>query len=109
MKYRHFELLEDINQGQYIAYRLEIQRLKPPYWEAVEHMPIDLFYDVLTRAAVIAGWVQDVVEKDEYEVENTWGWSIEYIDNLPAGTNKLNEWGEIVLQRWVEIRDIDPN
>lgn len=113
MKFRDFNLKGDITQLEYVTFRVDIQDRKPDSWEEIQLMPIELFYDVLVRAAAMAGWVDDVVETNEYDEETVWSWvesGDQYIDDLPAaGKSPLMKWGELVFERWTEIRNLDPN
>ena len=110
MKYRTFELKDTITQGEYRVFRTLIQERKPEVWSLLEEMPLELFFDVLVSSAVQAGWIQDVVEENEYEEEVTWEWNQEYVDGLPAdGKSPVSKWGELVFTRWVEIKTLDPN
>ena len=113
MKYRTFVLKEDINQKEYVTFRTGVEEFKPAAWNSIDTLPAELFYDVLTRAAVTAGWVEDVVETNEYDEETEWEWGaegIEYVDGLKASSESpIIDWGKLVLARWVEIKTLDPN
>jgi hypothetical protein len=109
MKFRTFELKDDITQIEYVNFRAGVQSFTPPAWNSFELLPIELFYDVMVRAAIDAKWLLDVVEENEYNEETVWEWSIEYIDSLKAGSFPLLEWGEVVFNRWAEIKTLDPN
>ena len=109
-KYRTFTLKEDITQKDYVTFRTGVEEFKPSVWNSIDDLPVEIFYDLLARAAIKAGWVQDVVEINEYDEETTWAWSVEYIDGLVAsGKSPVIEWGKKVLKRWVEIKTLDPN
>jgi hypothetical protein len=109
MKFRPFNLREDITQGEYIKFRVFVQEMKPEVWDRIELLPEELFYNVLVLAAVKAGWLEDVVEENEYEEETVWQWTDEYVNGLPAGDAPVVEWGRQVLDRWVKYKSIDPN
>jgi hypothetical protein len=109
-KYRTFELKEDITQGEYVTFRAGLEESRPPAWNSIETLPIEVFYHVLTVAAVKAGWVMDVVELNEYEEETTWEWNEEYVLGLKAsGKSPITGWGNLVFDRWMEIKTLDPN
>lgn len=109
-KYRIFTLKEDITQKDYVTFRTGVEEFRPSVWSSIDDLPIEIFYDILTRAAINAKWVMDVVEKNEYEEETTWVWDVEYIDGLKAsGKSPIIDWGGQVLSRWVEIKTLDPN
>ena len=109
MKYREFKLKGDIAQLQYVTFRNGLEEMKPPAWENVQELPIELFYNVLVKSAIQSGWVEDVVEKNEYEEETTWEWNLDYVDKMPAGLQPISDWGDLVFTRWVEIKTLDPN
>jgi hypothetical protein len=109
MEYREFKLKGDITQLQYVTFRTGLQEMKPAAWENVQDLPIELFYNVLVKAAVQAGWVEDVVEENKYEEMTTWEWSLDYVDTIPAGLKPISDWGGEVFERWVEIKSLDPN
>ena len=109
-KYRIFTLKEDITQKDYVTFRAGVEEHRPAVWSSIDDLPIEIFYDILTRSAIKAGWVMDVVETNEYGEETTWVWNAGYIDELPAsGKSPIVEWGKKVLGRWVEIKTLDPN
>lgn len=109
MEYREFVLKGDINQLEYVTFRVTLQEMKPAAWENLMDMPLELFYNVLVRAAVTAGWVADVVEENKYGETETWAWNMDYVDSLPAGLEPISSWGSAVFERWVEIKTLDPN
>ena len=111
MKFRLFVLKEDITQLEYVHFRTELEKSRPAVWSSIEKLPVEIFYDVLTRSAIKAGWVQDVVEDNEYDEEVIWEWTEEYLDGLPADEARehVEEWGDIAFKRWVEIKTLDPN
>lgn len=110
MKYREFKLKDVISQGEYRIFRTRVQELKPPVWDTIQELPIELLFDVLVSSAIQAGWVEDVTELNEYEEEETWKWNQEYVDNLPASSSTpLATWGDEVFTRWIEIKTLDPN
>jgi hypothetical protein len=112
MKFRKFELEDDIDQRAYVTFRTRVQELKPVAWEEIQHMPLELFNDVLIRSAIEAGWIRDIEEQNEYDETTFWSWKesgIEYIDGLPAGKWPIGDWGDLVLKRWIDIKTLDPN
>ena len=109
MEYREFALKGDITQIQYVTFRTNLQEMKPAAWENVQDLPIELFYNVLVKAAVQSGWVEDVVEENKYDETTTWEWDTTYVDTIPAGLEPISAWGGLVFARWVEIKTLDPN
>jgi len=109
MKLRAFELKEEQSQQQYVDFRTNIETYRPPVFTSIERLPQELFYNILIRSAIAAGWVEKVVEKNEYDEETEWEWTVEYFENLPAGKVPLLEWGEPVLDRWLKYKELDPN
>jgi len=109
MKFRAFELRDGLTQLQYIDFRENIENFKPKAWVNIETLPAELFYSVMCQSAIKAGWLSDVVEKNEYGEETSWSWSVDYFNGLPAGKFPLQEWGALVLERWVELKTLDPN
>ena len=109
MKFREFKLKDDITQLEYVVFRTKIQEIKPEAWENVQDQPLELFYYTLVSAAIEAGWIADVVEANEYDETTTWEWNIEYLNGLNAGSYPLEEWGDFVFKRWIDIKTVDPN
>lgn len=112
MEFRDFVLKDDINQLEYVSFRTSLQELRPSQWETIMDLPIELFYYVLVVSAVKSGWIQDVVEKNKYNEEETWSWTEsgeDYVNGLGAGKWPWNTWGEMVFDRWTDIRTLDPN
>ena len=109
-KYRDFELKKDILQKDYVAFRTGLETHRPSVWENLNDLPEEMFYDILVRSAITGGWIEDVVEKNEYDEETTWEWNLEYVDNIKAsGGSPITSWGDKVFNRWVEIKTLDPN
>lgn len=117
MKYRKFELKENINQLEYRTFRNKIEEMKPSSWKDQElgNLPIELFYDVLVTSAITSDWIMDVEEDNEYGEKTVWSWAengLRYLNELPKEpkTNaEVERWALSVLERWTEIRSIDPN
>lgn len=55
----------DIRQRQYRAFLIALKRFQPEEWSEVEDMPIDLYMDLLVRAAVDAEWFEEPPDVDE--------------------------------------------
>ena len=112
MKFRKFELKDDITQGQYVIFRTQLEEQKPEVWGEIKDLPAEIFYDVLVRAAIIGDWIEDITEDNEYGDDTFWSWAesgLEYIDRQPAGGWPLSECGNTVFERWAQIKTIDPN
>jgi len=109
MKFRPFVLRDDINQKQYVDFRVGVEERKPAAWNSIEQLPIELFYYILTHSAVAAGWVAPVVEENEYGEEVTWEWTPQFIDDIPGGEGLWHQWGSLVTDRWIEYKELDPN
>jgi len=110
MKYREFKLKDTITQGEYRIFRTKLQEMKPDVWESIDKLPLEMLFDALTVSAIHGGWVEDIVEDNEYEEETTWEWNQEYLDDLPADPESPTiGWGSAVFTRWMDIRGIDPN
>jgi len=109
MKFRPFKLREDITDGEYMAFRANIESLRPEGWKSIEEVPGDVLYGILIRSAVKAGWLEVVKEKNEYDEDVEWEWSIDFLDSIPAGTMPRADWGGPILERWIEYRTVDPN
>lgn len=110
-KLRAFELVDDddVTEGMYVTFRTYIEEQKPDAWQSIEDLPADLLYGFIIRAAIKAGWVKDVVEKNEYDEETRWSWTLEYYDGIKAGTVPKKKWGQPILKRWIDYKEIDPN
>lgn len=112
MKYRAFVIKDNLNQLEYVTFRTKVQEFKPAAWGDIMDLPGELFYDVLIRSAIFAGWIDDVVETNEYGENTTFNWKAsgeEYLNGLPPMTPEIIEWGKAVFERWVKIRTLDPN
>jgi len=112
MKYREFVIKSDVNQKEYVDFRIRVQEMKPAPWAEINDLPDELFYDVLVRGACDAGWIEDVIEENEYGEETTFSWKDDggkYLDGLPPISKEFIGWGSKVLQRWLDIKTIDPN
>jgi len=75
MKFRRFELNDDISQAEYVVFRSSVEEMKPDVWDNINSLPEEIFYNILVKSAVRAGIVTDVVEMNEYDEEVTWPWS----------------------------------
>lgn len=109
MKLRAFNLRDDINQGEYVTFRVGVESRRPPAWESIETLPIEILYSILVHAAIDAAWIEVVVEDDGYGEEIEWEWTSEFVDSIPAGEAPLRKWAEPIFKRWIEYKSIDPN
>ena len=110
MKFREFNLRDDITQGEYVVFRVDVEARKPKEWRSVETLPIEILYDILVHSAITGGWVEDVIETNEYDdKEAAWKWTNEFVEEIPAGQALLKTWAEPILDRWIEYKGIDPN
>jgi len=56
----------DIRQRHYKAFLVGLKQFKPDEWEDIYDLPVNLYYDVLCRSAVKAGWFEDSSITEEY-------------------------------------------
>ncbi len=55
----------DIRQRQYRKFLIALKRYQPEEWENIDDLPMEVYMDMLVRAAIEAEWFEEPPDLDE--------------------------------------------